>query len=128
MHADAGDRLGVGGILLRDHLVILHGHRRVVQALEYAAHLREYRHVVRKVLEASLARVQRGQRLIEPDVDPDQPQNRLDALVIVQRRFELLLRVPHQPQRVVALSQLNLPPPVLVLADLRRLNGQVQRL
>lgn len=83
MHAYTGDCLGVRSVLLRDHLVIFHGHRCVIQALEYTAHLCENCNVVRETLEASLASVQRGHWLIEPDVDPDQPQYRFDAPVIL---------------------------------------------
>jgi len=123
MHAYTGDCLGVRSVLLRDHFVIFHGHRRIIHTLEYATHLCEDRNVVRKVLEASLACVQRSHRLIKPDVNSDQPQDRFDALMILQRRFELLLRVSYQSQGVVTLSQLNFPPPIFILTDLRRLNG-----
>lgn len=72
MHAYTGNRLGMRRVLLRDHLIIFHGHCRIVQALKYAAHLCEDSNVIREILETLLTRVQRGQRLIESDVHSDQ--------------------------------------------------------
>lgn len=71
MHAYTGNCLTVRSILLRDHLVIFHGHRCIIQALEYTTHLCEDCNIIREILKASLTSVQRGQGLIEPDVDPD---------------------------------------------------------
>lgn len=85
MHAYAGDCFCVRSVLLRYHLVIFHGHRCVIQALEYAAHLCEDCNIIREVFEAPLARVQRSHWLIEPNVDSDQPQNRFDTPMIFQR-------------------------------------------
>lgn len=82
MHAYTGDRLGVRSILLRDHLIIFHGHRRIIQALEYTTHLRKDCNVIREEFKTFFTRVQRGQGLIEPNVNSDQSQNCLDTFVI----------------------------------------------
>jgi len=96
MHAYTGNCLGMRSILLRDYLVIFHGHRRVIQALEYAAHLREDRNIVREMFKASLTCIQSSHWLIEPDIDSDQSQDRFDVFMILQRRLELLLCISYQ--------------------------------
>mmetsp|Transcript_3456 Transcript_3456/g.9947 ORF Transcript_3456/g.9947 Transcript_3456/m.9947 type:complete len:588 (+) Transcript_3456:203-1966(+) len=93
-------------------LVVADGLRRVVERVAGARLAHDHRDVPREGLRGLGVRVECCGGLVQPQVDAGQFEVGKDGVLGLERRAQLLLRVPVEAELEVALAQALFPPPV----------------
>mmetsp|Transcript_24928 Transcript_24928/g.34202 ORF Transcript_24928/g.34202 Transcript_24928/m.34202 type:complete len:338 (+) Transcript_24928:90-1103(+) len=126
--SQAGDGLHVGGVQ-HQHLLVVHdGVVGVVQQVVDAGQAQQQARLAGELLRGLGEQVQAGVGHVHAQVHVTEVQIGVDDGLDAQRRLQLLLCLPQQPQLEVTLAQPGLPPPAAELVLLGGLRAQLQRL